>query len=99
MGGSRYLGVHQDWLASRLSQELGLTGPFHGDEKPGGGIHAGPDCQQAVIAKDGRAPVTEGVGNTLTLLRVDDYARVVIEQDVVPEEDAAVLGDRVQSAP
>ena len=99
MGGSGYLVVHHDWLTGRLGQELGLTGPLHGDEKPSGGVHAGPDCQQAVVAKDGRAPITESVGNALTLLRVGDYACVVIEQDVVPEEDATVLGDRVQSPP
>ena len=49
-----------------------------------------------MVPKDGGTPVTQGVGETLSLLGVVDHSRVVVEQHVVAVEDAAVLGDRVQ---
>ena len=56
------------------------------------------DGEQAVVAQDGRLVVAEGVGDALALLDVEHDAGVVVEQAVVLEEDAGVLGERVEQA-
>ena len=49
-----------------------------------------------MVAEDGGLVVAEGVGDALALLDVDDHAGVVVEEAVVLEEGAGVLGDRVE---
>ena len=57
------------------------------------------DGEQAVVAQDRGLVVAEGVGDALALLGIVDHdAGVVVEQDVVLEEDARVLGERIERA-
>jgi hypothetical protein len=49
-----------------------------------------------VVAQDHRLVAPEGVGDALALLGIDDDPGVVVEQRVVVEERARVLGERIE---
>src|SRR3954471_23915197 len=92
----RHLGVDVHDLARGLRDELHLAGALHGDEPPHGGVDARAHGQQAVVAKDDRLVVAEGVRDALALLDVGDDAGVVVEERVVVVERRDVLRDRLE---
>ena len=55
--------------------------------------------QEAVVPQDGGLVITQGVGDPLALLDVDHHSGVVVEDAVILEEGADVLGDRVERQP
>ena len=93
ISGSIEIGVPAASARSWTSQRA-----LHGDVQPGRLVDGVADGEDAVVAQDGRLVVAEGVGDALALLDVDHDAGVVVEEAVVLEEGAGVLGDRVEQA-
>jgi len=54
------------------------------------------DGQQPVVAQDHRFVLAERGGDAFAFFEVEDDAGVVVEQAVIFEERAGVLGDRVE---
>ena len=93
---TRHVGVDEHRRARRFGQELGLARPFHRDERPHRGIDRVADCEQTVVAEDHGFVLAERRGHPLALLGIEDDARVVVEEAVIVEERARVLGERIE---
>ena len=87
-------GLGRDRLRiARLHVRLGDA--LHLHEEPDCLAHAVADGQQAVVAQDDRPVVTERVGDAAARHRRLHLHLLVVEDRVIFEEDAALLGDRL----
>ena len=84
--------------ARSLGEQLGLGGVLHRDIAGDSALDAAADRQQAVVLQDRGALVPERKGDALAFGRIEDDARIDLEQDVLLVEEAGVLGDRVEQA-
>ena len=66
---------------------------LHDDERTDGFIHSICDRQQAMIAKDHRAIVTKGLGDSAAPIQILDLHILIIEERVIFEENAGLLSD------
>ena len=71
---------------------------LHRDERPHRGVDGVADGEQAVVAEDHGLVVAERRADALALLEVEHHAGEVVEERVVLEERARVLGDRIEQA-
>ena len=90
--------IDRDRRTSGHRQELRLATAFHRDVPPCGFVDGMADCEQSVVAKDGRLLHPEAFSDSQTFRGVKHHSGVVIEEHMVVVERARVLGNRIEKS-
>src|SRR5258708_11868 len=88
----RVFAVNRNRFPGGFRHQLRLTGPLHGNEPPGGFVHRLPDGEQSVVAQDDGLAPAQGLRDALAFGSLIDHAGEIIEDGVIFEERAGVLG-------
>src|SRR5215472_1604318 len=86
------VGGDDGWVGCGVGQELHVAAGVQQREPPGGGIKGLADRDQAVVLEDDCLVRSEGLGDAAAVFGVEHETGVVVEDFVVLEEWACVLG-------